>query len=204
MNDQKKQIKITCGYQKLIPTETLQNFQGNLKELSEKNYDKLKRLILKRGFRFPVFVWRESILDGHQRLFVVSKLIDSGYHFPECPCVEIEAESETEAAEMLLELNSSYGKITPEGLYEFGSIHGIDWDMVLPDIELPQIDTGYFTEMFLHDPPDIDGFFEESNENKEEEASKYGIYVECENEKQQVVLLEKFEKDGIKCRSLIS
>lgn len=140
----KKQIPITCTGSKTVPLDELQNFQGNLKTLEKPQLDKLKRSIVKYGFSFPVFVWGTQILDGHQRLFATKELVKDGYMVADIPVVEIEAADKKEAGEKLLALNSSYAKITGEGLYEF--LHDMDIDIgaLADDLELPDIDMDKF------------------------------------------------------------
>ena len=99
------EIKITCNGSRYIEIGKLKNFQGNLKELSEKEFEKLRKSILKHGFSFPVFVWKNNILDGHQRIFVTNRLLNEGYTIKDIPIVDIDAKDRTEAAEKLLFLN---------------------------------------------------------------------------------------------------
>lgn len=74
-------IKITCNGNRTLPLADLLDFQGNLKFLADAEFQKLRRLILKRGFSYPVFVWGgNNIMDGHQRLLVLRHLIEKeGY-----------------------------------------------------------------------------------------------------------------------------
>jgi DNA modification methylase len=95
--------------------DSFKPLQGELKDLSQENYNKLKNSILKHGFNIPVFVWNGYLLDGHQRQRV---LLQEGWNV-EVPYVEIEAETELEAKEILLKITSQYGKITMEGLDDF-------------------------------------------------------------------------------------
>jgi DNA modification methylase len=95
--------------------DSFKPLQGELKDLSQENYNKLKNSILKHGFNIPVFVWNGYLLDGHQRQRV---LLQEGWNV-EVPYVEIEAETELEAKEILLKITSQYGKITLEGLDDF-------------------------------------------------------------------------------------
>ena len=139
-----KTIKITCKGQQYIPLGKLKAFQGNLKELRPDEFEKLKRSILKYGFSFPVFVWKNNILDGHQRVFVTAELVKEGYQIGDIPAVEIEAKDETEAAEKLLMLNSRYAKMTDDGLYEFLNTHNVDIENMFADLELPEIDMDGF------------------------------------------------------------
>jgi ParB-like chromosome segregation protein Spo0J len=100
-----------------MPLEDLQYFQGNLKTLDQPQFDKLKRSILKHGFSFPVFVWNDQIIDGHQRIFVTRHLVEQeGYTIDgDIPVVEIQAKDHNEAAEKLLLMTSRYGEVTDAG-----------------------------------------------------------------------------------------
>ena len=103
-----------------IDYRTLKDFQGNLKDLTEKHYNKLKKSIGKQ-FDFPFFVWKDAennhwIFDGHQRHRVLSKELATPYQLP---CVFIDAKDKKEAKKKLLALNSQYGTMTKEGFDEF-------------------------------------------------------------------------------------
>jgi ParB-like chromosome segregation protein Spo0J len=100
-----------------IPIADLLPTQGDLKDLTEKNYNKLKRNIERRGFIDPVSVWEDSVgkkylLNGHQRQRV---LMQEGWNEP-IPYFTIPAASLQEAAAIVLELTSQYGTVTQEGL----------------------------------------------------------------------------------------
>lgn len=101
------------------PIESFNNFQGNLKKLDKKNLKKLKESIVKKGFTAPLFIWQKNILDGHQRKTALESLKDDGYTIPDVPFVEIEAESEKEAKEILLTYVSQYADVTNSGLEDF-------------------------------------------------------------------------------------
>lgn len=104
----------TCDYRELIP------LQGNLKDLSESNYNKLKKSLTEFGFIVPLFIWKHEgknyIIDAHQRHRVLMKEQAQPFLLP---YVEIEADSEKEAKKRLLVISSQYGKITQEGFDEF-------------------------------------------------------------------------------------
>ena len=168
-----KEIKITCRGQKYLPIDQLKNFQGDLKELREDEYEKLKKSILKYGFSFPVFVWQDFMLDGHQRIFTVNKLLAEGYIIGDIPVVEIEAKDKTEAAEKLLVLNSHYAKITEDGLYGFINEMDVDFkgladDLVLPDFDMDDFFKGYMeNDEFLVDEDNLKIDNETINEIKD-------------------------------------
>ena len=109
----------------LLPT------QGDLKDLSEKNYQKLKNTIEKRGFSVPVYVWEDEssilhLLDGHQRRNV---LTTEGWDEP-IPYLKVPAKDLQEAMARLLEITSQYGTITQEGIDQFISKYE------LPEVEV--------------------------------------------------------------------
>ena len=148
---QDKTIKITCKGQKYISIDKLKNFQGNLKELRKDELGKLQRSILKHGFSFPVFVWKNNMLDGHQRIFATKELLKEGYTISDIPIVEIMASDRSEAAEKLLFLNSRYAKITDDGLYEFLNDFDLDLNDMAGDLEFPDIDFDRFMKGYVED-----------------------------------------------------
>ena len=118
-----KKIEITVKGTSFLKLKLFENFQGNLKEISEDALEKLKNNILRNGFCAPIFVWsgKKFILDGHQRILAVKSLIEAGYILEnnELPYIEIQAKNETQAAELVLSYNSQYGGGAEDGLKEF-------------------------------------------------------------------------------------
>jgi len=144
-----KQIQIRCKGTSALPLDSFQNLQGNLKELRESEYKKLRKSIEKYGFRFPIFVWGNFILDGHQRILVIQKMISEGWSIDPIPVVEIEAENEKEAKRLVLLITSRYGHVTDEGLYEFIMTSELDFNELKEEVDLPEIDFKQFEENFL-------------------------------------------------------
>lgn len=139
----KKQIPIKVSDS--IPRMSIQDmndFQGDLKHLSATAKKKLKNSIMKKGFRIPIFIWQNNILDGHQRMEAIQSLIDDGHELEnnELPYVEIYADDEKDAKEMLLAISSRYGEMTVEGFTEFVEFG----DLNLPDLDeiisFPELD----------------------------------------------------------------
>lgn len=143
-------INVTCEAAKRLSVEELLEFQGELKTLHVKSYNRLKNSIVKYGFAFPMFIWKgkNRLLDGHQRLRVIK---NEGFNIVGgVPVVEIDAETEKQAAELVLLASSAYGKETEQGLYEFTERFNIDlrsWDL----LEMPQIDEDRFRAAFYDD-----------------------------------------------------
>lgn len=131
-----------------IPIGKLKNFQGNLKELQEVEYNKLKKSLNEKGFRVPLFIWKNQILDGHQRLFVLNKIGFKG----DLPCIELQAKNEREAKQLLLLINSRYAKITQDGLYEFLEKGGITLDSMEDMLDFPEFSFESFKNNFYNDP----------------------------------------------------
>jgi hypothetical protein len=137
----------TIDYRKIQP------LQGNLKDLTRENYDKLKEVLIEDGFRVPFFVWhntendRDYALDGHQRKRVMTgeNMEDNGSR--EVPYVVFEAANEHDARKMLLRITSQYGTITQDGFDEFvgemQAFDDFDYDESLANIHfdaLPMLD----------------------------------------------------------------
>ena len=151
-----KIIPIKCGQGlRTVSYRSLKPFQGSLKEMSQDSAKKLRASILKYGWRFPIFVWRdgetEYVHDGHGRLLVLKALIAEGYMIDKIPVVDIQADDRRMAAALLLALNSKHGVVTGEGLYGF--VHDFDIDpMELEAFDIPDIDLDDFrAELFEHD-----------------------------------------------------
>lgn len=108
-----------------VPISALIPFQGELKELSEREYNKLKKSITDNGLFVPFFVWKENgkLLDGHQRLRV---FIREGWQL-DVPVIWISAASEQEAKQKLLLISSQYGRVTQEGWDSFTFDLEDDW-----------------------------------------------------------------------------
>lgn len=103
-----------------IPIADLIPSQGDLKDLTETNYKKLKNVIEHRGFSYPVYVWEDKagikhLLDGHQRQRVLKT---EGWNEP-IPYLKVPAENYQEAMARLLEITSQYATITQEGIDTF-------------------------------------------------------------------------------------
>lgn len=159
-----KQIQIHCKGTSILPLDSLQNFQGNLKELRESEYKKLRKSIEKYGFRFPIFVWKNYILDGHQRIFTLKKMISEGWSIDPIPIVEIEAENEREAKHLVLLISSRYGHVTDWGLYEFIMTSELNFDELKEEIDLPEIDFEKFEKSYF-DEKGEPGIVPEKDEN---------------------------------------
>ena len=131
-------IEINCTGSDTIQLHELTEFQGELKERSAGDVEKIIKSIKKHGFSFPFFVWKNdgknNVLDGHGRLMALKQMAAAGEEIPALPCVYISAKNEAEAKEKLLKLNSQYGHMTADSVADFLDGMEIELDdLALPD-----------------------------------------------------------------------
>jgi len=196
-----KVIKIECTGTENLDIDSLTELQGNLKELSKENYELLKASLLKYGFCFPVFCWKDGktffILDAHQRCKTLKKLRTEGYTIPDLPTCFINAKDKIEAKEKLLQLSSNYGKITQDGLYEFLNEPNFEIDpLLLEDIDLPEINMSEFNNEFCDNK---DGGTEDIGKDIK---SIFEIVIGCSSEIEQEKFYNDLTIEGYKCRIL--
>ena len=131
-------IEINCTGSDTIQLHELTEFQGELKERSAGDVEKIIKSIKKHGFSFPFFVWKNdgknNVIDGHGRFKALQQMAAAGEEIPALPCVYISAKNEAEAKEKLLKLNSQYGHMTAESVADFLDGMEIELDdLALPD-----------------------------------------------------------------------
>lgn len=177
-----KEIKITCESNNFLDFEDLVEFQGDLKSRNDNQIDKIVRSIMKYGFAFPFFVWKcdkiNYVLDGHGRLLALNKLDELGYKIPKIPVIYVNCENEKSAKDLLLRLNSNYGKMTKESVLDFVG----DFELNFDNFELP-IGTMNFEKVYLPDD------FEEITENKKND-NKYTLVI-CKHCGQELLIDSK-------------
>lgn len=170
-----KEVQIKCKGSMTLELEQLTPFQGELKELSKANHDKLRKQIIELGFSEPICVWKNEnkyyILNGHQRLRVLTEMKKAeGFKIPRLPVVEVEAETEHEAKKKVLALTSQFGNITGQGLFQFASEANIDLP-TLEDFRFPEINLDAFKAEFFDMPLESDK--EGAQELDESEFSEF-------------------------------
>lgn len=138
-----------------LSLEELHPFQGDLKGLTEENFKKLKRQLLQNGFICNFVVWKDpkdnlyKVLDGHQRLRVLSVLQTEGFELPEeYPCSEVVGLTFKEAKECVLALCSQYGSMSNDTLYEYLFENEIDPVKVFEDYSIDAISDNNFLAEF--------------------------------------------------------
>ena len=153
-----EELKINCKGTLEVSLSEVNLIQGDLKSLSEKNFNKLKNQLFTHGFIAPFFVSKIDgkifLIDGHQRFRVINELIDKDeLSAPErFPAVLIEASDLEDAKKKLLAITSQYGKISKDSfLYFTDEIEGLD-----------------FSECYSFDAFNIDDLFSKDDGNESE------------------------------------
>ncbi len=154
----KKSVRVDYKFGKAVDISLLNALQGELKTLSDENYQKLRNEILDTGFAFSPHVWRDKngklwIVDGHMRTAALLKMKAEGFHIPKIPIVEVKAKSLNEAKVRVLQGISQYGDMNLGFLDEF-----LPKDLNLSDIDIRfEIPDFHFSDK---DPEDATGSIE--------------------------------------------
>ena len=122
-------VKINCDTKDKLKLVDMEPFQGNLKKRTQKDIDELKQSLLTEGLMMPFAIWQKKegkethnlLLDGHGRKEALVQmaidevsLLDNDW-----PVIFIQADTEDDARKALLQITSSYGKITKQGVKQF-------------------------------------------------------------------------------------
>lgn len=122
----------------------------NFKELSKKNYERLKNSIRNNGFIDPFKIWIDGkghqwILDGHHRRKVMVDLETEGMKIPDVLAADfIDCKDKKEAMKFVLIYSAIYAKPTYEGIDEILTVNDISVSDVFSEVEIPNIDIEYF------------------------------------------------------------
>lgn len=192
MSDQKK-IKMSVHPATIVALDFLNPFQGDLKTLSEESYRKLMGEIRDTGFNFTVHYWinpdddKAYILDGHQRIATLRRMIEDGYDCPGVMAARVDADSHAEAKRKLLSAVSQYGKVTGEGLYEFLHISELDPEMLKTNFDIPDLDVNRFFAEFYDSPMDLP-----EQRDWDEITEKHVFKIKCDTEEELSIIKEFF------------
>lgn len=121
-------IQIKCATEHTVSLTEMVPFQGDLKKRSNSDLAELGATLKTDGLITPFVLWSNDdklmILDGHGRRESLIKLAldDISILEQQFPYIKIDAESEDEARQALLQINSQYGKINKQGLIHFVSL----------------------------------------------------------------------------------
>lgn len=149
-------INIACKGTRSLSLDEFTPFQGQLKDLSDKQFASFRKELVEHGVNRPMLVWLHKetnfVLDGHQMLRVLLVLRDKE-HFvvPALPVVDVVAASRSEAKRKLLGLASVYGRVNSDGLYEY--LHDAELDVsTIESISIPEFKLSDFRDEYVeHD-----------------------------------------------------
>lgn len=178
-------IKITCEGSRWVTLDELIPMQGELKTLSEEDFNKGTNSMVKYGFSFPFFVWVKNgemrCLDGHQRDRILKKHREEGKKLPaKFPAVGIEAKDEKEAKEKILLLSSQYGRYTADSVYEFIETSELDFGelkdlMALPALNMDSFESNFYSDEFKHRNTTVIAGDGNEKVNRDSDFSVYGM-----------------------------
>jgi hypothetical protein len=149
-----KTVKISCTGTEFVDFHNLTEFQGDLKDRSIEQIEKLKKSILTDGFSYPFFIWQDNginfIIDGHGRLTALFGLEKEGWVIPLLPAAYIKADNKHDAKLKLLKCVSRFGDIT-EAAYSYFT-DGIniedlsEIEVQFDKVEILKLDSGKYLE----------------------------------------------------------
>jgi len=194
-------IKVECTGAGTLSIDQLEPMQGELKTLSNENFEKLKKEILTDGFSYPMAVWENNedakiyILDGHQRYAALQKMRKEGYSIPQVPIVFVNATDFKHAKRKLLAAASQYGDYNQEGFLKFvGS--DINFEEMATSFNFPTMDMkflmdqmsgfvepGLTTDVMAH-KRNLEGEESEAGENKDNQSQVRMIQLFLDGETQ--------------------
>lgn len=146
-----KEVVIGCKGAANAALDEFVWFQGDLKTLSDENYEKLKNQILELKFSEPVSVWLDGnemkLLNGHQRILTLKKMRDEGYRIPHIPYNPVDAENVEEAKRKVLSFTSTFGHLTEVGVAAFIHDTSIDIAELKDDFNLAGLNVDNLPEL---------------------------------------------------------
>jgi len=180
------------------PINWFEEFQRDLKRIDEPELVKLKNSIIRNGFNAPIFVWGNKILDGHQRIKAVKELLKEGYSLTNgLPYVEIEADNEKQATELILTYNSQYGRVNDEGLQELMESRGLNPEELasITTLSIPVIPEKDFS--ILNASQTVESVFTEQLFFTSEEHKAYQEFIEArvKGRRREEAVIQALKKD---------
>lgn len=130
-------LKINCESDATLKLTDMVAFQGNLKKRTDEDISALQESLKTEGLMMPFAVWKHEgknyLLDGHGRKEALIRMATATPELlnAEWPVVYVNADTEDGARKALLQITSSYGKITKAGVKQFC--------VSIPDYKAPAI-----------------------------------------------------------------
>jgi hypothetical protein len=178
------------GHDRVPPSQLTAN-PFNHRRHPQKQRDAVAASIRDLGFLRSVTVNKTTgnLIDGHERVW---QALSDGQ-----PLIDVEYVELTEAEERLalavLDKTTEMAEVDPEAL-----------DALLREIETCEAELQALLAEMANDAGLYQSGEGEDDGGTQEVPESYQILVECDGEAQQVSLLSRFQKEGIRCRSLIA
>lgn len=146
-------IKVKVKGAKLVDISKLEGTQGKMKYLDDESYEKFKKIVIENGFVEPITVWEGKnklyILNGHQRLTLLKRMIEEGFNCPKIPVSLVEAKSLKEAKSHVISLASQHGKFDNQGLFDFLNDIKLPFSEFKKSVSFADFDIGTFENQFF-------------------------------------------------------
>ena len=152
-------IKINCESSDTLKLTEMVPFQGKLKKRTDQDIKEQTESLINEGLMMPFAIWQHEgknfLLDGHGRKEAITRLAvdDANVLNTDWPVIFVNAETEDEARKALLQITSSYGKITKQGYKQFC--------VSIPDYKAPAI------QKYVAKPVTVRHVASEQNINKD-------------------------------------
>lgn len=120
-------IKLKCSTPDTALVTDMVPFQGDLKKRTANDIEEMAQTLKDDGLLMPFALWRDDdvlrILDGHGRFQAIAHIAmsDPSVLVQKYPYIAIEATTEDEARKALLQITSTYGKISRQGVLNFAA-----------------------------------------------------------------------------------
>jgi ParB-like chromosome segregation protein Spo0J len=175
----------------LVDVEKLLPYAKNSKKHPPEQVKEIVASIKQWGWTMPILVDETgTVIAGHGRLLAAKKL-----QLPKVPVVSAKGWSEAQKRAYVIADN----KLTENGGWDKGvladelaALKDLNFDLNLTGFDDKELDK------LIGDPEDPDTGPQIGDD------LKYSVVVECQDELQQTELLDRFEKDGLKCKALVS
>jgi len=152
----------------------------------------MMRSIIDFGFKIPILAKSDgSVIDGHLRLKAAKQL-----GIKEVPAIICDdwSEGQIKAFRLLVNRSVNWAAWDTDLLKtEMEELHAMEFDLALTGFDAIEIDR--FLGIAPVETPKSAGAIGDM---------EYRIIVECANEHEQTQLLDKFDRDGLKCKALVS
>ncbi len=177
-----KTLRISCQGHFEVDLDDMNPLQGDLKDLDEASYEKLRNSILEFGITFPFFVWTNKkkiyTLDGHQRDRVLKRMRDDeGFIIPPLPADLIEAENVKEAKAKIVLNNSRYGRMDEDSLAKFIKDSELNLEQIISTMQIPDIKLADLLSNFEKPSLQFEGGATITGEQVGENAPEPGVAV---------------------------